>query len=152
MSKISNQFKLAVGAAALFAMLCSAQPKPEQPVQHVYDVQSYLNIDDVDAKKLDYTSINQNLDALFFVHFPDDDKDVHVVVDTVDYSMLTDTVIELHIADDTLVTRELEAQINHEITEYFDDKRQDWLRQEARDAEEAHAEYQYENVMYWAGR
>ena len=124
------------------------EPEP----QITYDVQP-IQMDDVDyEKELDFTGLNQNLDYFLFVHLVTDNKDVHVIVDTIDYSTLNETVVELHIADDTLVTRELESKINHEITEYFDDKRHDWLKEEARIMEEIYAEDRYHDLVYWANR
>lgn len=125
MNKFTKHFKLAASAAALIAALGFTQAQPpltnDSPV--VYDAQDFgFDAADEYGVALNYQDINSDLGYLFFIELHKDDKDIHVIVDTVDYSVPYSTTVELYIADDTQVTRELESQINRELTAYFEDK------------------------------
>lgn len=153
MSKIQAQFKLAAGTLAFMCMLGFAQPQ-SQSAQIVHDAQ-YINIDASDENQignLNFNSINEDLDYLFFVHLAQDDVDMHVTVDTVDYSMPYDTTVGLYITDNTQVTRELESQINREITEYFTQKKQDYFAEQKEINDELETEYFHQNTVYWTSR
>ncbi|MFV0411269.1 MAG: hypothetical protein ACK5LJ_16680, partial [Paracoccus sp. (in: a-proteobacteria)] len=103
MTKLRAQIKFAVGALAMVAMLAFAQVKTDQMINlsKIHDVQD-ITLDDVDIdQKLDFTELNSNLDHYMFVKLKQDNVDIHVIVDTVDYSLLNETVVELHIADNS---------------------------------------------------
>lgn len=154
---LKSQFKyFAVGVAVVFGMAfaqvnVSDHPMTEQDAR-IYDVQpiGYDTCDDDKKEQLDFTEKNENLDWQFFVTLDSDKHDMHVTVDSVDYTILGDTYVELHVSDDTQITRELESQIHNEIAQYFERLRIVWVKQQEELAHEAYWESKYEDMLFEA--
>lgn len=151
MNTFTKHFKLAAGAAALIAALgfTQAHQPAAQEQEVVYGAQGFdLDAADEYGIALDYQDTNSDLGYLFFIGLHNDDKDIHVVVDTVDYSVPYSTTVELYIADDTQVTRELESQINHKITDYFAHKQEVYFAEQKEINDDLEAEYAFEARFY----
>lgn len=154
---LKSQFKyIAVGVAVVCGMAfaqvnVSDQPMPEQDTR-IYDVQpiGYDTPDDEKLELLDFDDKVENLDWQFFVTLDFDKKDVHITVDSVDYTILGDTYVELHVSDDTQITRELEAHIHNEIAQYFEKFRIAWIKEQEELAHEAYWESKYEDMVFEA--
>lgn len=122
MSHLSTKFKFVALALLVVFMLGFTQAhQPAMQPEQIHDAQR-ISFDATDDKQLNFYNINEDLDYLFLVSLEQDNKNIHVIVNAVDYSIPYSTNISLYIADDTQVTRELESQINRELTAYFEDK------------------------------
>ncbi len=122
MSHLSTKLKFSALALLVMFMLGFTQAhQPAMQSEQIHDAQR-ISFDATDDKQLNFYNINEDLDYLFLVSLEQDNKNIHVIVDAVDYSIPYNTNISLYIADDTQVTRELESQINRELTAYFENK------------------------------